>query len=458
MFRDFKIKLGYAPTRRTLPFPDPKYAIENEKKIRKKTLEVLEKVGNVELITLDEINDEGLLRDLMEADTVAEMFKEKKVDAIFAPHANFGCEEAVARLAKKVGVPVLLWAPVDDSFPERVTDSQCGLFATSSALLHLNIPFDYIVNCRPDDSEFAEGLEQFIRVASVVKEFRNMRIAHVGSRPQAFLSVRYNENELCEKLGIEVVAVDTTELIYTFNTTLEKYGDEIDECIKGINKKMDTSKMDPEKLRRSAAAQLALSHIAKAHGCNAMASQCFELFQSFGDIWPCSAFGNLTEEFLPVACETDVLGAISSALLQAAARGDCSTFLTDLCVRHPENKNSELLWHCGVFPPSLAKDGKARVEDMCVNMYELKQGEITICRFGGINGEYLLFADEAKTGYGPETDSTYIWAEFEDWAAWEKKFIYGPYVHHVSVTYGKYAKVLHEACKYLNGVTADYVG
>ena len=190
MFRDFKIKLGYAPTRRTLPFPDPKYAIENEKKIRNKTLEILEKLGNVELVTLDEVNEEGLLRDLMEADTVAELFKEKKVDALFAPHANFGCEEAVARLAKKLGVPVLLWAPVDDSFPERVTDSQCGLFATSSALLHLNIPFDYIINCRPDDPEFEEGLEQFIRVASVVKEFRNMRIAHVGSRPQAFLSVR----------------------------------------------------------------------------------------------------------------------------------------------------------------------------------------------------------------------------------------------------------------------------
>ena len=455
MFRDFKIKLGYAPTRRTDPFPDPKYAMQNEVVIRQALLSNLEKIGDVELVDIDWLNEEHLLKEPLEADTVAEAFQRAGVDALFVPHANFGCEEAVARLAKKLNVPVLLWAPMDDSFPERFTDSQCGMFATSMALSRAGAPFTYIENCRAGDAAFAEGLDLFIRAASVVKEFRHMRVGQVCQRPRAFLSVRYNEAELAEKFGIEVVAIDSTALVSTFEECLAQT-EAVEARVAEIRKKTDVSEMEQEKLFRSAAAELTLERLARTHGCNAMASQCFELFEALQNIWPCAAFGNLTERFLPVACETDVMGAISSALLQAAARGETSTFLTDLTVRHPENENAELLWHCGVFPPSLAREGKAKTVGMGVNTYELKPGDLTICRFGGIEGKYRLFADEAHTASGPATDSSYVWMEVNDWRKWERKFMYGPYIHHVSVAHGRYAAALKETCRYID-VIHDFV-
>ena len=275
-----------------------------------------------------------------------------------------------------------------------------------------------------------------------------MRIGQVCQRPQAFLSVRYNEAELMEKLGIEVVAIDSTELVRVFEKNLSDTA-AVEARMEEIRQKTDMREMPQEKFFRSAAAELTLEELARIHGCNAMASQCFELFEALQNIWPCAAFGNLTERFLPVACETDVHGAITSALLQAAARGDTSTFLTDLTVRHPENENGELLWHCGVFPPSLAKDGKAKTVGMGVNTYELKQGPLTVCRLGGLRGEYRLFADKAMTTEGPATDSSYVWMEVDDWKKWERKFMYGPYIHHVSVAHGSYAEVLEEACRYL---------
>lgn len=455
MFRDFNIKLGYAPTRRTDPFPDPKYAMKNESIIRRTLLSNLEKIGDVELVDIDWLNEEHLLKEPLEADVVAEAFQRAGVDALFVPHANFGCEEAVARLAKKLDVPVLLWAPMDDSFPERFTDSQCGMFATSMALSRCGVPFTYIENCRAGDAAFAEGLDLFIRAASVVKEFHHMRIGQVCQRPRAFLSVRFNEAELAEMFNIEVVAIDSTALVSTFGECLTQT-EAVEARVAEIRKKTDVSEMEQEKLFRSAAAELTLERLAKIHGCNAMASQCFELFEALQNIWPCSAFGNLTERFLPVACETDVMGAISSALLQAAARGETSTFLTDLTVRHPQNENAELLWHCGVFPPSLAKEGKAKTVGMGVNTYELKPGDLTVCRFGGIGGKYRLFADEAHTACGPATDSSYVWMEVDNWRKWERKFMYGPYIHHVSVAHGRYAAALKEACRYIN-VTHDFV-
>ena len=38
-------------------------------------------------------------------------FKDEDVDGLFIPHCNFGTEYVCARLAKKLGVPVLLWGP-----------------------------------------------------------------------------------------------------------------------------------------------------------------------------------------------------------------------------------------------------------------------------------------------------------------------------------------------------------
>ena len=86
-------------------------------------------------------------------------------------------------------------------------------------------------------------------------------------------------------------------------------------------------------------------------------------------------------------------------------------FLADLTIRHPQNDNAELLWHCGPFPYSLKKDGvEAKLVDG-QERFELKQGDLTVCRFDDIDGEYYLFAGEAKTTTGPKTNGTYVWME-----------------------------------------------
>ena len=54
---------------------------------------------------------------------------------------------------------------------------------------------------------------------------------------------------------------------------------------------------------------------------------------------------------LPGGARSDLHGAISSVLLEAAAVGEPS-FLPDITIRHPENDNAVLLWH-GDAPLSL---------------------------------------------------------------------------------------------------------
>ena len=168
----------------------------------------------------------------------------------------------------------------------------------------------------------------------------------------------------------------------------------------------------------------------------------------------CFAFGYLSQMGLPVACETDIHGAISSVLAQAAALYETPSFLADITVRHPQNDNAELLWHCDPFPYVLSKDRP------CVNsgkgQYELKNGELTLVRFDTDHDEYYLLAEECETTNGPATDGNYVWIQTQDWGKWEDKLMYGPYIHHIAGVYGSYKAVFHEACKYM-GIIHDHV-
>ena len=110
-------------------------------------------------------------------------------------------------------------------------------------------------------------------------------------------------------------------------------------------------------------------------------------------------------------------------ILAAAARGETPMFLADVTIRHPKNDNAELLWHCGPFPKSLAKDPKQRVMVDCHGQWELKGGDVTIARFDAIGGKYTLFAGEAKGTDGPGTHGNYLWIQTDNWPKWERKLV-----------------------------------
>jgi len=162
------VKIGLAPTRRNL-------SRKNffDKEDAKKEVDVVEdmlRAKGIEFVDLSFLNPEGIIHLGMDAEKAAKRFVDAGVDAVFAPHVNFGTEDAVARLAKMVGKPLLLWGPRDDAPTEegyRLRDSQCGLFATSKVLTEFGVPFSYIPNSRVEDPVFQRGFDNFIAAAAV---------------------------------------------------------------------------------------------------------------------------------------------------------------------------------------------------------------------------------------------------------------------------------------------------
>jgi L-fucose isomerase-like protein len=458
-----KLKLGFAPTRR--------FTFSKEDALKYKNLirEKMEMFGmDIEIVDLEGINEEGLLFERHEEAAIIKHFRDAEVDALFFPHCNFGTEDVVARIAKAIGKPVLLWGPRDEAplaDGMRLRDTQCGIFATGKVLRRFNVKFTYITNCAIDDPIFERGFKNFIGAANVVKQFTNLRILQISTRPSDFWSVICNEGELLETFGIQIHPITLDELKKATLKVEKKDSPELDKAISYIKEKLDWSAVTEKDIRRIASLKVAMKQIATETGSSAIAIQCWSTLQDLIGIMPCLANAILTDEQIPVACETDIHGAITSIMVQAATLNTAPTFFADITIRHPENPNGELLFHCGNFPVSLSVEDKPKLkkhflfDDHAPGTHEgeIKGGEMTLARFDGDHGEYSIFLGKAKGIDGPFTRGSYVWVEVNDWPLWEEKLVKGPYIHHSVGIHANVIPVLFEASEYIPGLTPDPV-
>lgn len=448
-----KIVLGFAPTRRSI------FSAPDALKFAGLTKKRLEELG-VSFVDIDDINEEGLLYDDKDLPRIIKKFQDAGVDGLFLPHCNFGTEYVCARLAKTLNVPVLLWGPRDERPDEngiRLRDSQCGLFATGKVLRRFRIPFTYLTNCRLTDPEFANGIRNFLAVCNVVKVFRHTRILQIGPRPFDFWSTMCNEGELLEKFNIQLSPIPLPELTEEMKRAKEE-GVKVAETMEYCRCNMCVKVKDSE-LENVAALKVAMKSLAEKYGCNAIAIQCWNALQGEIGIMPCAANSLLNEEGIPVVCETDIHGAVTAVMAEAAGMDETRTFFADWTVRHPDNENGELLQHCGPWPISVAKEKPAIAYPLAFDYpgaveAEAKHGDMTLCRFDGDNGEYSLLLGHAKGVDGPYTKGTYVWVEVADLKRLENKIVCGPYIHHCVGIHKDVVPVLYEACKYI-GVKPD---
>ena len=87
----------------------------------------------------------------------------------------------------------------------------------------------------------------------------------------------------------------------------------------------------------------------------------------------------------------------------------------------------------------------------------MKDGQYTVSRFDQDNGDYSLLAGTCRTTDGPYTFGTYLWAQFYNLSAWERKLIEGPYIHHMAEIEGDVTEELREFTKYVPGLKLDTV-
>ena len=460
---NYQVKVGLAPMRRDVT---PRPGIFNWEKAEERGHRIVKYIeehfasDNVRFVDLKGVNPVDVMYNEDDAEKVIERFRTEKVDAVVIINCNFGNEEIAAQVAGALNVPTMIWAPMEDEFltdGSRFCDSQCGMFGVSRILQRNNIPFTYVETCHVEDDVFKAGFEKFVSVACMVKNFRGMRIAQVGMRPKPFTSVIFNEGELMQKFGIRVIPVNMAVVIDKYNRILKERDAELEEGAKLLLSRYEMDELTPPLLKKVYAFVLLYQEIFAEYRVQAVSAECWTSMQLGVGAMPCTAYSVLADMGYVISCESDLHGAISMAMLSCASLGRKIPFFGEFTVRNPENRNSELLWHCGPFAYSLKKEGCPCKNVNMRQWFQVKDGHYTITRFDQDNGDYMMLAGQFDSTTGPYTFGTYLWAQFDDLSKWERKLVEGPYIHHMAEIEGDYTEELKEFSKYVPGLKIDTV-
>ena len=324
---NYKVKIGLVPMRRNTTNRPAKTFLTwvSAEERGHRFVDYIEKNFKSENVTFTDSKGLGcadLIYDDKSATELVERFKAEEVDAVVIINCNFGNEEAAADIAKALGKPVLLWAPLDDEYYAdgmRPTDSQCGLFGVSRQFQRFHIPFSHLPCCRVESDEFKEGFDSFVRVACMVKNFKGMRIGQVGARPAPFFSVIWNEGELMEKFGIKIIPINFAIIEQRMRTAETDYADEIAEYEQYFLTNYELDDLTPKYIKPMATMTAMYKHLFEEFNLDVLSAECWTATPiMFDGLAPCALYGLLNEMGLMVSCESDIHCAMTMALLRCA--------------------------------------------------------------------------------------------------------------------------------------------
>jgi L-fucose isomerase-like protein len=343
---------------------------------------------DLELVWVDpEATKLGGIETREEAKICAALFDERRkdIEGVVVILPNFGDEKGVADTLRmsRLDVPVLLQAYPDDvtAFSlDRRRDSFCGKISVSNDLRQYGIKFSLTENHTTpvDSAEFRADLDKFVRVCKTANGMKHARLGAIGTRPDAFKTVRYSE-KLLEASGISVSVIDFSEV---FGLT-----DKLTDDTPSVKAKLDEIKahmphptVPPDRLARMARLGVVIDDWMAENDLNASAIQCWHSLQENFGVNVCTLMSIMSSKMMPSACETDITGLASMYALQLA--GEQPSAIVDLNNNYGEDPDKCVLFHCGNWPLNFYPEGEAEIQIADVLGTTLGNENV----YGAING------------------------------------------------------------------------
>jgi L-fucose isomerase-like protein len=450
------LKIGFLPASRG--FFDQTLAA----RMREEILNAAAEIG-VELICpTPQQTRMGCVESLAESILCAELFAANRVDGILVSAVNFGDEQAVAQAIRRSGlsVPILLHACPEDG-PLRIggkrRDSFCGLLSIADALRQIGATYSIAADvlAKPNSDSFRRELAEFAAVCRVVRGVRSARYGQAGARPDAFWTCRFDERAL-QRLGPTTVTLDLSEVMARVNALPDALALE---TLSGMRSSTDTQRTPEASLIRMAKFEHVLRAWIASENLDALSIQCWTSIEQNLGICPCFVMSRLGDLGVPCACEADGLGALSMHALQLA--GGAAPALADWNNLHHADPDLVNLWHCGVFPASMAESrpeldthsilaASGAVEESkthgVLNL-RVRPGDATLFRAAqSSDGSWNALvvggcfeSDESRT-LGSQG-----WCRIPGLLDFYKNTLLRHYPHHVAFSFGCTSRVLREA-------------
>ena len=425
----------------------PTFDVPYAEEILAKAWKNLEKL-DVELIGKPEL--------LFDADAVLAALpalKERKLDMLLLLQVTFTDATMTVELGKEVDGLLVMW-----SFPEARTggrlrlNSFCGVNLASHALSRNNLSIDYIHDA-PDSAAARDRLMVLARAGAVVNDLQGARMKLVGHHPDGFDACNFNAEQLKAIFGVEV---DQTPILDFINEVRELPDSVADAPYERRAKDFpNLAELDQDATRKTLKVYSKLRQEADDRNYKGVAVRCWpDFFTEYGCA-ACGALALLNEDHTPGGCEADMLGVLTSVVLQNASGG--SVFNTDLVDVNLED-DTIVFWHCGQAPIDMA-DREQTVQGTIhsnrklplLSEFALKPGRITVARFSQgheklrliLAGAEMIKAPLAFSGTAGTAKPDIPVAEFLD------RMISEGLEHHTALTYGDHRPVLRAIAKRL---------
>jgi L-fucose isomerase-like protein len=336
------------------------------------------------------------------------------VNALVVFLGNFGPEGPETLLAKKFTGPSMFVAAAEESENGLISgrgDAYCGMLNASYnlALRKLNpyIP-EYPVGTPAD---IADMISDFEGIARILLGLSKLKIFSFGPRPQDFLACNAPIKPLYD-LGVEIMENSELDLFESFN----KHANDprIPSLIKEMEEELGKGNTYPGILPKLAQYELTLKDWAEnnkgASEYVVFANKCWPAFQTQFGFVPCYVNSRLASIGIPVACETDIYGALSEYIITCAT--ELPATLLDINNTVPKDmydnnkdkfesytiKDVFMGFHCGNTPSSCMKNCSMQYQLIMHSLLEpdkepnitrgtlegaIRPGEITFFRVQG---------------------------------------------------------------------------
>ncbi|MHA1670416.1 MAG: L-fucose/L-arabinose isomerase family protein [Promethearchaeota archaeon] len=352
---------------------------------RKDILDVMNDLEYEYFILNEEDTPLGAVETYSDAKKCAELFKKNsdKILGIILCLPNFGDEKAVANTLKlaDLNVPILIQASSDEINKMNRKfrrDAFCGKLSVCSVLYQHGIPFTLTEThtCPINSDAFKADIRKFEKVCKIVKKFKNARFGQIGTRPNAFETVRYSE-KILQLHGITIEPIDMSEIFGMINL-LQDDDPKIQEKIQFIKNYTPTTSFPEDGLLKLAKLAVVVENWVIDNDLDGFAFQCWPSIQDNFGIVPCAVMSMFSEGLVPAACEVDISGLVGMYILQVASENPSA--ILDWNNNYGEDPDKMVLFHCSNLPKSFFKDTRMTIHPIIADQ---KGAEVT---FGVIQG------------------------------------------------------------------------
>jgi L-fucose isomerase-like protein len=437
---------------------------------REEILRLLEQQGYKGICLTPQDTKYGSVETLQDARRCAALFAQHRaeIDGIVVSLPNFGDERGVANSIRMSGleVPVLVHAFPDDAGKMLVStrrDSFCGKMSVCNNLWQYGIRYSLtsLHTESPSSPVFAQDLKNFAATCRIVKGLKNVRVGVVGARPAAFNTVRFSE-KLMENHGISVETLDLSEVLGRV-ARLPDDDAGVQAKIAAIQGYAPTQGVPSAALMKMAKFGLVVDQWLAANELVGSSVQCWTALEEFFGVVPCTLMSMMSNNLLPSACETDMIGMISMYILQLAA-GEPSA-IVDWNNNYGEDPDKAVIFHCSNLPKHFFEDFKMDFQEIIAgsvgreNTYgtvvgKLKSGPLTYCRVStdDLHGKLRAYVGEGEiTADRPQSFGGYGVVHVPQMQKLLRHICNNGYEHHVAVNRSHFGRAVAEALQNYKG-------